>query len=89
MDEEETVGRKREKIPSADSACGGLIRRCVHLDGRKDAGGGRRIDLHLINDERKDMQTNSRRTDWGKDVQNSNKNKNLNWEKVPLIRPNP
>lgn len=40
--------------------------------GWKDTGGGQRIDLHLINDERKDTQTNSRRTDWEKDEQNSN-----------------
>lgn len=40
----------------------GLWRR---VDGRTQEG-GQRIDLHLINDERKDMQTGSRRTGWEK-----------------------
>lgn len=51
---------KGEGIPSADSAGGGLMM-FIEI---KDVGGGQKIDLHIINDERKDIQTNSRRTNW-------------------------
>ncbi len=57
-EERNECGDEERGILSADSAGGGL----VMFVGWKDAGGGQRIDLHLINDERKDAQTNSRRT---------------------------
>lgn len=43
---------------SADSADSGLM-----FVGWKDNEGGEGIDLQLINDERKDVQNKSRRTD--------------------------
>lgn len=79
-------GAEDRRIPrSADSAGSGLMM----FVGWEDTGGGRRIDLHLKIDEGwKDVWTNSRRTDWSKDGQNSNKNNHLNLERVPLIRQN-